>query len=202
MDMHDKFEQLLKEKGETASDVAKETGIAKSTFSGWKHGRFVPKKEKMELIAKHFDVPVEYFYYDSVSDEYKERINNYIDMIRTYEVSAGSGRMNEGYETSSAPPKDSEIVRICGDSMLPTLRDGDLVRVIPATETTKEEYTIVKINGDEATCKHVEITDTGIWLRGENKEAYTDTFYSIQQVLTLPVQVIGKAVEIVSRSLL
>ena len=86
--------------------------------------------------------------------------------------------------------------------MLPTLHDGDLVRVIPATETTKEEYTIVKINGDEATCKHVEITDTGVWLRGENEEAYTDTFYSFQQVMTLPVQVIGKAVEIVSRSLL
>ena len=102
---------------------------------------------------------------------------------------------------ASQSADDSLIVRICGESMYPTLHDGDMVRVIPSKKTVESELTIVKINGDEATCKHVEITDTGIWLRGENADAYTDRFYTVQEVLTLPVQVVGKAVEIVSRKL-
>lgn len=42
------------------SDVAKATGITKSTFSDWKSGRSKPKDEKLRKIAEYFGVSVEY----------------------------------------------------------------------------------------------------------------------------------------------
>lgn len=59
--MYEKFEKLLKEHGETAHHVAKETGIPKSTFTSWKAGKYKPKVEKLQKIAKHFGVPVTFF---------------------------------------------------------------------------------------------------------------------------------------------
>ena len=190
---------LLQHFGVTNASIAKEIGVDKSTLTRWFTSDSSPRSESVKAIADIFGIPVSMLY--EVPVEFEKDVELIKKPYAVYEVSAGNGRINDGYETASYSESDSELVRICGDSMLPTLHDGDIVRVIPATETTKEDYTIVKINGDEATCKHVEITDTGIWLRGENKDAYTDTFYTVQQVLTLPVQVVGKATAIVQRKL-
>jgi transcriptional regulator with XRE-family HTH domain len=42
------------------ADVAKATGITKSTFSDWKSGRSKPKPEKLQKIADLFGVTMEY----------------------------------------------------------------------------------------------------------------------------------------------
>lgn len=39
------------------SKIAKETGIPKSTFTGWKDGMFTPKFDKQEKIAKVLNIP-------------------------------------------------------------------------------------------------------------------------------------------------
>jgi len=59
--MYDKFEQLLQERGVTAYKVAKETGVATATLSSWKNGEYVPKVDKLQLLAEYFGVSVEYF---------------------------------------------------------------------------------------------------------------------------------------------
>lgn len=46
------------------SDVAKASGIAKSTFSDWKSGRSTPKPDKVQKIADALGVPTSYFYAD------------------------------------------------------------------------------------------------------------------------------------------
>lgn len=59
--MYDKYCRLRDQKGITDYRVAEETGITKSTFSDWKTGRSKPKFDKLMILAKYFDVPVEYF---------------------------------------------------------------------------------------------------------------------------------------------
>ena len=59
--MYEKYARLRDEKGVTDYEVAKQTGVAKSTFSDWKIGRSSPKLEKLLLIAKYFGVSIEYF---------------------------------------------------------------------------------------------------------------------------------------------
>ncbi len=59
--MYKKYVKLRTEKNVTDYQVSKETGISKSTFSDWKNGRSEPKIEKLKLLAKYFNVTVDYF---------------------------------------------------------------------------------------------------------------------------------------------
>lgn len=59
--MYEKFAVLLEEREVTAYRVSKATGIAANTFTDWKNGRSKPKFDKLLVLAKYFEVPVEYF---------------------------------------------------------------------------------------------------------------------------------------------
>lgn len=59
--MYEKYVELRDAKGVTDYQVSQATGIAQSTFSDWKSGRSKPKLEKLLLIAKYFEVRIEYF---------------------------------------------------------------------------------------------------------------------------------------------
>ena len=59
--MYKVFEELLEKNNETAYKVAKDTGISTVTLSAWKSGDYVPKVDKLMLIADHFGVPVTVF---------------------------------------------------------------------------------------------------------------------------------------------
>ena len=56
--MYSKFEELLKENGVTAYEVAKATGIPNSSFSDWKRGKSKPKIKKLKKIAEYFQIPI------------------------------------------------------------------------------------------------------------------------------------------------
>lgn len=58
--MYDRYCELRDRLGYKDASVAKETGITKSTFSDWKSGRSVPKREKLQKIADLFNVSLDY----------------------------------------------------------------------------------------------------------------------------------------------
>lgn len=58
--MYEIYYKLRTEKGCKDADVARETGITKSTFSDWKNGRSNPKQDKLQKIADFFGVSIEY----------------------------------------------------------------------------------------------------------------------------------------------
>jgi len=68
--MYEIFEQLMKERGENFSDVARAIGGRASTFTDWRAGRYTPKQDKLKKIADHFGVSVEYLTTGVQSDNY------------------------------------------------------------------------------------------------------------------------------------
>ncbi len=62
--MYKRYAELRDEREITDYKVAQDTGIAASTLSDWKRGVYTPKVDKLMLIAKYFDVPIEYFLTD------------------------------------------------------------------------------------------------------------------------------------------
>lgn len=67
--MYEKFEKLLEERGVTAYEVSKHTGVTTTTLSAWKQGRYTPKIDKLCRIANYFEVPVTEF----INDENRHR---------------------------------------------------------------------------------------------------------------------------------
>ena len=182
---YERFDELAKKKRVSNYRVSKDTGIAQETLSSWKKGKYTPKADKLDILANYFNVPTDFFYEDSHAE--------------VYEISAGQGRINE--ESDRYEPLNGRIAKVIGDSMLPSLRDGDYVNIVETSDVTPKDYAVVRINGDEMTIKHVEFTEDGVWIRGENKEVFEDKFYSIKDIVLLPVQVVGKATAIVQRKL-
>ena len=59
--MYEKFAELLEKTNKTSYQVAKDTGIGENILSYWKSGRSKPKVDKLIILAKYFDVPLETF---------------------------------------------------------------------------------------------------------------------------------------------
>ena len=87
-------------------------------------------------------------------------------------------------------------LRIKGDSMSPRMLDGDVVIVRKQNDVESGEIAIVLVNGDSATCKKVVKHDNGITLIANNPAVYEPHFFTMQEVDTLPIKVIGKVVEL------
>lgn len=85
--MYEKFRKLLELHDLKTSTVARETGIASSTFSDWKKGRYEPKADKLQKLAEYFDVPVAYFFTDEIVveaiDEHNASIDDDADLLLT-----------------------------------------------------------------------------------------------------------------------
>ena len=91
-------------------------------------------------------------------------------------------------------------LKISGDSMYPKYSENDIV-IFEHTE----DYTIannkdcaIMVNGFDATFKNVTINENGITLvpfNLNNSDGYQPTFYSKEQISSLPVKIVGIARE-------
>ena len=86
-------------------------------------------------------------------------------------------------------------LQIKGDSMEPKFSEGDVVIVRKQSTIQSGEIAIVLINGDEATIKKVVLFDGGISLVPTN-QAYEVKTFTNEQIEKLPVQILGKVVEL------
>ena len=86
-------------------------------------------------------------------------------------------------------------LRIKGDSMKPDINNGDTVIVKQQSTANNGEVVIALVNGDDATCKKFEKLDNGIMLISNNSE-YSPMYFSNEEVITKPVVIIGKVVEL------
>lgn len=70
MDIYERYCEIRDRKGLKDAHIAEQTGIGRSTFSDWKSGRSVPKREKLEKIADALGVSIEYLMTGENADGY------------------------------------------------------------------------------------------------------------------------------------
>ena len=181
----EKLQTLCNDRGISINRLEQEIGVSQGSLR--KIDTNMPKADKIFALSQYFQVPMEYFFDEDAPRE-KER--------PLYRASAGQGAYNETYASDSISMGEEgyEYATVVGDSMLPELRNGDIIKIEPTAETSPKDYTLIKIDGDDCTVKFVEVVENGIWVRALNKEVFADRFYSIQEVLTLPITIIGKGV--------
>lgn len=63
------FQELCEKHGVRPGTVSRATGIATSTLTSWKKGRYTPKADKLQKIAAYFNVPVDAFYGSELKGE-------------------------------------------------------------------------------------------------------------------------------------
>lgn len=59
--VYNKYAKLRDSRNLTDYRVAKETGVTTVTLTNWKQGKYVPKTDKLKVIAEFLGVEVTYF---------------------------------------------------------------------------------------------------------------------------------------------
>lgn len=72
--MYEIYCKLRDKTGVKDIDVAKQTGITKSTFTDWKNGRSKPKNDKLQKIADYFGVPLSYLLTGKMEEDVKKTV--------------------------------------------------------------------------------------------------------------------------------
>ena len=87
-------------------------------------------------------------------------------------------------------------LRVDGDSMEPEYRYGDIIIVRKQDTAETGDDAVILVNGDDATFKRIRRDERGITIVPLNSAKYTPWYYTNEQIESLPVKVIGIAVEV------
>lgn len=200
----DVLKRLRKRENLTQQQLADRLGLSRSTIGMYEKGEREPDFETSELIADFFNVRLD-FLLDRKKNSFVSALN---EKKNKYHVPV-LGRVTAGIpidaieyivdyeEISEDMARKGEYfgLQIKGDSMEPKFSEGDVVIVRKQSTIQSGEIAIVLINGGEATIKKVVLFDGGINLVPSN-QAYEVKTFTNEQIEKLPVQILGKVVEL------
>lgn len=195
----ERIKDARKSAGLTQLELAKKTDLSRSYIGDIEKDRYNPSVSTLQLIATATNTPLE-------------------DLLPSTKTASPTGRgvripvlgrvvagipieaVEEIIDYEEIPKSMSATgeffaLQVKGDSMLPTLKDGDVVIVKKQPTVDSGDIAIVLVNGNEATVKEVKESPGGITLIGHNVAVYTPQFYSNEEIKSLPVEVLGKVVE-------
>lgn len=198
----DNLIKLCNDAGVSPNGVCNDLGLSNATATKWKSGA-IPRNSTLKKIADYFGVTVDYLLgrESVVSKDSSEKkgfkvpvlgyvaagipIEEIADVLDYEELDANEFNPNYTYFG----------LKIKGDSMMPRIQRGDVVIVRQQPDVESGEIAIVRVNGNEATCKQVKKHDDGISLVSLN-QAYDPMFFTWKDVENTPVSIIGKVVEL------
>lgn len=192
----DNLRRYISSRNLTQKDLAQAIEVSSSTLNDWVTGKKLPRMDKIDKLcsffhctrsdlldvatrAKAVKIPVLGTVVAGLPMEAVENIVDYEEINPN--VAAGGSYF---------------ALRIKGRSMEPRICEGDVVIVRKQSDVESGDVAIVLVNGNEATVKRVKKTEEGIILIANNMDVYSPHFYSNKEIRELPVQVIGKVVEL------
>lgn len=202
----DRLLKTLKTKRISQAELAKATGISPSSISEWIKGKYMPKQDKIALIAKALNVSPAWLIGYDYDQPIKQDLNFAKKGVRIPilgQVVAGipidAIEDIEGYEEITqemAATGEFFCLRVKGDSMEPTFKEGDILVIRQQPCVDSNEIAIVIVNGNEGTVKRIKKSEAGITLIGDNTASFLPVFYTNEEIQQLPVKIVGKVVEL------
>lgn len=194
----EKLRELRKNKKITMKELGNQLNLAESTISLYETGAREPDNDTLKKIADFFGVSIDYLLGRT---SYKPK-GVKIPVLGTIPAGVPIEAIEEvlDYEEISedmASHGTYFALKVKGNSMLPTIKDGDVVIVRQQDDADSGKICVVMINGFDATLKEIKKDPQGLWVLPHNPESdFKPSFFSNKQVDDVPVRIIGVAVEI------
>ncbi|WP_255575579.1 LexA family protein [Caproiciproducens faecalis] len=180
-------------------ELSKIINVSQASLSGYENGKYEPDNQTLLDLAAFFGVTTDYLL---GNDEIPElsKSSRKVPVLKSLrpEIPAESSREIVGYEEiSEEMAKQGEFfaIKMHGDSMEPRIQDGDTVIVQNRTAVESGDVAVVSVSGDEATIKKIAKFGSGITLIPYNPK-YDLVSYSKEDLIKLPVVILGKAVQL------
>lgn len=194
-----KIKKLRMEKEWTQSYVGKQIGVSDRVLGYYESDNRFPKDEKiLKALASLYNVTVDYLLGESQHENGNKAL---IPVLGTVQAGIPIEAVEDIIDYEELHPSMLEhgeeyfALQVKGDSMQPKMDAGDIVIVRKQSDVNHGDTAIVLVNGSEATIKRVLKQEAGIML-APNNPAYETKFYSNQEIAELPVQIIGRVVEL------
>lgn len=208
-----KMNQILKDlrhsRGLSQAEMAKLLGVSKSAISMYELGERAPYYDILQKYGEIFNVDYNYLHGNPRHIAQGKSFGEVMREAEKFTVPV-LGKVAAGIpieaitdvldyeELSLDMVKDGAeyfALQIKGDSMEPRIKSGDVVIVRKQETIENGQIAIVCVNGDEATCKKVVLQEDGILLVPFN-QMHTPTFFSAEQIQSIPITIIGRVVEL------
>ena len=190
-----KLKEVRRRCKKTQQEVADYLSVDRSTVTKWETGKHDPDNENLLKLAVYYGATIDELL--GVAPVKGVRVPIYGSVPAGIPLEAIENI--EGYEEiTPALASNGEYfaLRIKGDSMAPRICDGDIVIIKKETAVDSGDIAIVLVDGNEATCKEVRLSNAGLTLVGWNVAAFSPMFYTKEEVETLPVRIVGRVVEV------
>lgn len=197
--LYSNIRQLREERGLSQDALAKLTGYTdRSSIAKIEKGLVDLQRSKIELFADALGTSVKALvgWDDTLSPSRKGVSINILGRVAAGIPIDAIEEVIDTEEISEEMAKTGKFfgLRIKGDSMTPSICDGDTVIVRQQNDAENGEIVIVTINGDEAMCKRLRKYEGGIELISINP-SYPPFEFSNAQIMEKPVRIIGKVIE-------
>lgn len=189
--------KLTAEQNMSMSELARRVGIAKSAISRYFNGTRELPLNKIGDFASVLHTTPDYL----LGMEDKQPPQGLkIPVLGTVAAGIPISAVEDILDYEEVPQSwenqgEFFALKIKGDSMEPRMESGDVVIVKQQSDANSGDTVIVLVNGDDATCKKLQKTDNGIMLVSTNPK-YPPMFYSNEEIITKPVVILGKVVEL------
>ncbi|BEU88715.1 hypothetical protein TAMA11512_21790 [Selenomonas sp. TAMA-11512] len=199
-----KIKEYRKLQKMTQKELGEKIGVKHNTVSGYENGTNEPEQDILFKIAAALDVSINDLFPETRSDVTTTRTQKKGIRIPVLGSVVAGIPLEAIEDIIDYEEIDEELARtgdffalqVRGDSMEPVLYEKDVVIVRKQTTADTGDIAIVLINGNDATVKKVRRERGGVMLIGYNAATYEPHFYTDEEIESLPVQILGKVIEL------
>jgi len=222
MFLHERIQQKLKEKNLKQADIARSTGKSTAAVTKWLRGENIPKAENLKAIAKLLEVSDEWLLtgknltvldsqdlqplseWDETTPIEEDEIE--IPFFQNFSFDCGSGSVGEALKAQSqalriskATLRDLGIEKenavatgASGDSMKPTIKDGDTIYLDLGRKTIKDGKIFAICHGGLFVAKRLyNLPMGGVRIVSDNTAEYPEVLLTAEERKEQEFEVIG-----------
>ncbi|ENZ13804.1 LexA family protein [Enterocloster clostridioformis] len=206
--MYDRIKKMRNQLGWSQEELAKKVGYAdKTSIAKIEAGKVDLPQSKITAFSKVFNTTPSYLMDGDIDNKNhsielsahkKSVIIKVLGSVAAgIPISAVEDIIDEEEVTEDMARQGNLFgLRIKGHSMEPNICDGDTVIVKEQPDAENGETVVVLINGDEATCKKIYKYEDGSIRLVPNNPAFSPKLYTLDEISTLPVTIVGKVIEL------
>ena len=199
MTFWERFEQALEDNKITASELSRTIGVASSVIYAWKMRDSIPRADVAVKVAEELNTTVEYLVTGTgCNNQISKSDNTFLVPILNQELSAGHGELlpdNDVVEGLLSLPlwlrkkygNNLGALYVHGDSMQPTLNDGDMVVCDSLGWDNSDGIFAIRMNGN-GYIKRLQVVNGKVLIKSDNPNYETIT----EPLESNSINVIGK----------
>ncbi len=197
MKIGDKLTYLRNSNNLSQAELAKKLNISRSSIGMFESNARTPTTDTLVRYAQFFNVSIDYLMGTSQNSNAEKYTIPVYASISCGNPFVADENIYDFEDVDIALKSQGEhFGLLCrGNSMSPEFKDGDVAIIRKQSNIDSGNIAAVRINGDEATLKIVKKSEQGITLVAINPDVFLPRFYSNEEIINLPVEIIGKVIE-------